>query len=357
MFITGTAMVCPVGLSAASACAARRAGISGFHHLAYRDNAGEPIVGAAVPGLDWALSATARLLKLVTRCLMDIVEGQPNIDWERVPLMVCLAEPQRPWAGADLAMSIRAHVQEMPGVRFHPQGVRLFASGHSAGFQALHAARALIGSGQAEACVVCGVDSFINAATLLWLDRDFRLKTPANRDGVIPGEAAAVVLLEATAGGDTTVEVTGLGFGLEEAPILSQEPLLGRGLALAARAALAQARIGFHDIDLRLSDVTGELYGFKELPLVEGRLMRVVRKEAQLLWHWAEAIGDTGAAAGVAQLVLADEAFRKGYAPGKHALCLTSSVAGERAVAVLRDSRYRQMHIQQGEGAEGLHGL
>ena len=42
MFITGTGMVCPVGLSAVSACAAKRAGISALANLPYRDNAGEP---------------------------------------------------------------------------------------------------------------------------------------------------------------------------------------------------------------------------------------------------------------------------------------------------------------------------
>jgi 3-oxoacyl-[acyl-carrier-protein] synthase-1 len=174
-------------------------------------------------------------------------------------------------------------------------------------------------------------------ATLFWLDRHYRLKTPANRDGVIPGEAAAAVLVQAKPSAAAMAEVIGLGFGKEQAPILSEEPLLGRGLADAARSALSEVQLGLHEMDLRLSDVTGELYEFKELPLVEGRLMRVIRKEAQPLWHWAEAIGDSGAAAGVAQLVLADQAFRKGYAPGQQAICLTSSVTGERAVAVLRN--------------------
>ena len=141
------------------------------------------------------------------------------------------------------------------------------------------------------------------------------MKTPANRDGVIPGEAAAAVLIQAKHSLAATARGNRAAIGKEPAPILSEEPLLGRGLAEATRSALAEAKLGLHEMDVRLSDVTGELYGFKELPLVEARLMRVVRKEAQPLWHWAESIGDTGAAAGLGQLVLADNAFRKGYAP------------------------------------------
>ena len=89
-------------------------------------------------------------------------------------------------------------------------------------------------------------------------------------------------------------------------------------------------------MDWRISDVTGEQYGFKELPLVEGRLMRTVRKESQELWHGADSIGDVGAAAGITQLVMADAAFRKEYAPGDRAICFCSSVPGDRAAAVLQ---------------------
>jgi 3-oxoacyl-[acyl-carrier-protein] synthase-1 len=336
MFISATAMVCPVGLNAAAACAAKRAGISAFNDLPYSDNAGEPIVGAAVPGIELDQPRAPRLVEMLSKCLAGLMKGQPAARWEPVPLLVGLAEKGRPGGGAELGESIVKRVQEASGVRFHPQHSRAFVTGHTAGFEALRVARELLEGGTIAACVACGVDSLVNAVTLLWLDRHFRLKTATNRDGVIPGEAAAAVLLQKTPPPGAVTEVIGLGFGKEKAHILSDEPLLGLGLTEAARTALTEAKFGLHEIDCRISDVAGELYGFKELPLVAGRLMRVVRKEDQPLWHWAEAIGDSGAAAGVAQLVMADEAFRKGYAPGDRMLCLTSSAPGDRAAAVVR---------------------
>ena len=338
MFITGTGMVCPIGLNAVSACAAKRAGISALAELPYSDNAGEPIIGASVPGLDWTLGRESRLLNLLTRALTDLLNNSPqDVEWEQVPLLVCLAEPGRPGGTAAVAPRIVELLGEALSIQFDTKNSRAFPLGHTAGFEALREARNLIQRRSVLACIVCGADSFLNASSLFWLDEHYRLKTPANRDGVIPGEAAAAVLVQNVPNPQVRTEVIGLGFGEEEAPIFSEKPLLGRGLTDAARLALAEANLGLHEMDVRLSDVTGELYGFKELPLLEGRLMRVVRKEAQPLWHWAEANGDTGAAAGVAQLVLADQAFRKGYAPGKRVICLTSSVAGERAVAVLRN--------------------
>lgn len=336
MYVAATAMVCPVGLNAAAACAAKRAAISALDNLPYIDNAGEPIVGGAVPDLDWNLKRAPRLLKLLTLALADLMAARPGERWDQVPLLVGLAEPGRPGGCADLANSIIGQMQDGLGVRFHPKFSRSFAAGHTAGFEGLRAARELFPSGNVSACLVCGVDSLVNASTLFWLDRNYRLKTPANRDGVIPGEAAAAVLLQNKPGPTTMTEVIGLGFSKEKAHILSEEPFLGQGLAQAARVALAEAKLGLHEIDLQTSDVTGEMYGFKELALMASRQQRIVRKKGQPVWHWVEAIGDSGAAAGIAQLVLVEEAFRKEYVPGELVIGMTSSAPGDRAAVVLK---------------------
>lgn len=336
MFIAGANLVSPLGLDAVSACAAKRAGASALSDLPYLDNAGEPVVGAVVPGLDRSLTHRQRLMALLAACLGGMLESSPASRWDTVPLLVCLPEAGRPGVQERAAESVLRELTETLGRRFHPSWSDTIMSGHTAGFEALHRARRMLASGAVQACLVCGADSLVNAATLAWLDRDYRLKTPANRDGVVPGEASAGVLLQAEPGGDAVTAVSGLGFLREEGSLLADRPLRGHGLAGAVREALVEARLGLHDIDLRISDVSGELYGFKELPLVEGRLMRVVRKDPQPLWHWAEAVGDIGAAAGLAQLVWVDQAFRRRYAPGSRVLCMTSALDGRRAAAVLQ---------------------
>jgi len=64
MFIIATGMLSPVGLTAASACAAKRAGISAFEDLPveYR---GEPIVGTVVPGIEPGVRPDRRLAELL----------------------------------------------------------------------------------------------------------------------------------------------------------------------------------------------------------------------------------------------------------------------------------------------------
>ena len=85
-------------------------------------------------------------------------------------------------------------------------------------------------------------------------------------------------------------DVIGLGFAQEQEPVLTEGPLLGLGLAQAGRAALAEAELPMEEIDFRLSDVTGESYGFREQTLVQARLIRT-KREAQPLWHCADSIG------------------------------------------------------------------
>jgi 3-oxoacyl-[acyl-carrier-protein] synthase-1 len=328
-------MVSPVGLSAAASGAALRAGVAGFGELPYRDSVGEPVVGATVPGLPLRQPRTHRLLDILTVALQDCLIGVDIPRHQPIPLLVGLAEQGRPGGGAELAGQIVSVLDARLGRRFHPALSRVFSIGHTSTFAALRIARALLEDAAVPACLVCGVDSYVNAPSLLWLERTLRLKTPLNSDGVIPGEAAAAILVQRERPAGARVRIAGLGFGLEKASVLDEDPLLGLGMTEAARAALKEAGLGWHDTHFRLSDVTGESYGFRELALAEARLARV-RLEKHPIWHPADSIGDCGAAAGLVLLVMGRRALDHGYAPGPCFLALTAAVPGGRAVAVVR---------------------
>ena len=120
MYIVATGMVCPVGLSAASACAAFRAKIAAFCELPYKDNRGEPIVGAMVPGIAAVPRRAPELVDLLVKSLDGLLKAQPKLSWDRVPLLVGLAEPDRPGGRSDLAGSIVARLQERSVSAFNP---------------------------------------------------------------------------------------------------------------------------------------------------------------------------------------------------------------------------------------------
>jgi 3-oxoacyl-[acyl-carrier-protein] synthase-1 len=333
-------MVCSVGLHASAACAAMRAGIANFVELPYRDNRGEPIIGAMVPEVPTGQRRDDRLIELLTMALAECLQDQSAGRQEEVPLIVGLAEPDRPGGGSELLRSsIIETVQRQLGVRFHRGLSRVIAKGHTSGFEALWVARKLFKAAGVNACVVCGVDSYVNASSLLWLDAVSRLKTVENSDGIIPGEGAAAVLANAqpASRGNGNTQIAGLGFGKESASILSDEALLGVGLTKATKDALAEAGVAMHEIDFRMSDVAGESYGFKEQALT---LMKVLKRTRATfpIWHCADSIGDVGAAAGVCELVWCTHAFRNGYAPGPQAIGYCSNLEGDRSVTILKHS-------------------
>lgn len=339
MYIASTGLVCSVGLTAESACAAMRAGIANFQETPYLDNQGEPIIGAMVPGLEPDLKRGERLGEMLALAVADCLKDKVTEPPEQIPMLLGLAEPERPGGGAAMAGAIITRMVGKLGVKFHPQLSRVIAKGHTSGFEGLRIARELFKDSEVSSCLVCGVDSYVNASSLLWLDRHQRLKTVENSDGVIPGEAGTAVLLRLQFLNDPApgVKILGTGFAREQASILNEQPMVGLGLTKAARAALAQSGLQPHEIEIRLSDVTGESYGFKEQALTLSRLLRSRREELPI-WHCADSIGEIGAAAGICQLIIANRSIRNCYSPGNRAICYTSAECGDRAVTILQAS-------------------
>jgi 3-oxoacyl-[acyl-carrier-protein] synthase-1 len=332
LYVTCLGLICPVGLTPESAAAAMRAGITGFVELPYVDNTGEPIVGAVVSKLPTNLNGRARLVELLAGALTELqVRFPPDIASGPLPLLLCTREPDRP--GPPVS-HIVAEVETRLGLSFRRKGSGHIPSGSVSVFRALAHAGGMLANSEAEACLVAAVDTYFDRRSLRWLDQAKRLKTPAQSDGIIPGEAAGVILVSRLPITQSTLAVRGLGFAEETATVLNDEPLLGKGMALATQRALAQAELAIHDVDWRLSDVAGEAYGFEELVLAQARLMRQTR-QSQVLWHPAGSAGDCGAAAGLLQLAWIQVAFTRSYAPGPFALAHCSAPQGDRAVALL----------------------
>ena len=82
----------------------------------------------------------------------------------------------------------------------------------------------------------------------------------------MPGEGAGALLVGA-AGGTRRLVCTGIGFASEAAHIEVGEPLRADGLSQAIKDALADAGCEMHDIDFRITDISGEQYYFKEAAL------------------------------------------------------------------------------------------
>ncbi|MCX8101687.1 MAG: hypothetical protein N3D77_10675 [Geminicoccaceae bacterium] len=329
--IRSVGMATAVGLDAPASAAAIRARIDGFRETRFLPRGGVWIVGAEVP-LPEPWRGVARLARLLEGPIGECLAGLPGRRLADVPLLLALAEADRPGRLPDLERELAQELEELADGPLHPES-RLLARGRSGVAEAIRDASRLLAEGRAEAVLVAGVDGYLQGSTLSALDEAQRLLGERNSDGFVPGEAAAALLVTAPDPG-APLHVLAAGFGREPALIGSGEPLRAEGLAAAFRQALAAAGIAMAEVGWRLGTMSGEQFWFKEHDLAVSRLLRG-RHEPVELDHPADCIGETGAASLACCLALAFEAARKGWAPGDPVLVAASDEDGRCAALLL----------------------
>lgn len=329
--IERTGVVCPVGLSAPAACAAIRAKATNPVETAFFDPLGKRFMGHAV-ALEQPWRGVTKLARMAAMAIDEALDGVPPEQHAEIPLLLCVAEHERPGRLDGLDDLLFPAIEALLGTAFSSRS-SIVPQGRVAVPVAMSVAADLLANGAPRVLVV-GVDSLLSASTLTALERDDRLLTARHSNGFMPGEGAAALLLAADAG-PPGLYCTGVGFGVEPAHVTSGEPLRGDGLAQAVRQALAAAGRELHEMDLRIADLSGEQYYFKEAALLLSRVMRQLKAEFDL-WHPAECTGETGSAAGTIMLAVVDAACRKGYAPGPHTIAHFSADGGRRAALTLQ---------------------
>jgi 3-oxoacyl-[acyl-carrier-protein] synthase-1 len=259
---------------------------------------------------------------------------QPKVKWDRLPLLLCVAERERPGRMAGLDERLFAMIQEELGVTFAPHSM-VITQGRVGVAVALAQARALIAQGKSSNVLVAASDSLLSWPTLTHYVRQQRLLSPENSNGFLPGEGAGAILVGRSRGRPGELICSGIGFDVEKAHIYSDEPLRADGLSRAIGAALADSGCQMHDMDFRITDLSGEQYYFKEASLALSRTLRV-RKEEFDLWHPAECTGEMGSVAGFAVVAQAHAACLKGYTKGSNILAHMANDAGQRAALTLQ---------------------
>ena len=328
--IRRTGLVTSVGLSSPASCAAIRAKLTNPSETRFVPAAGEPIVAHQVV-LEAPWRGLQKLARMAAMTIEECMEEVPRDDWSNVPLLLCVAEPGRAGRTEGLDAELFAEIQLLLSANFAADS-SIVAHGRVSAGVALAQARKLIYEKMHSQVLVVATDSLLTWPTLSAYAHDDRLLTPNNSNGFIPGEAAGAVLVAAPHD-VAELRCIGIGFAVEKANVDSGEPLRGDGLTLAIKDALVDAGCELHDIDYRIADLSGEQYYFKEASLALNRVLRK-RKEDFEIWHPAEAIGEAGAASGLACLAVMQMAAAKGYAPGRRSLLHLANDSGARVAIV-----------------------
>jgi 3-oxoacyl-[acyl-carrier-protein] synthase-1 len=206
---------------------------------------------------------------------------------------------------------------------------------HAAGAVALDRASSDLRAGKVDYAVVGAFDSLLHGEFLRSLWAEGRLKIPEQAEGLVPGEAGAVVVLQRGADamraharirgwlGATVVEHEAVAIGPEH-------PIRAEAASRAVRAAL-ERNAGGGRPERAIVDLSGERWRSLEWALVETRCLSELATASWRLWHPADCLGDVGAATGIVHLVLALRAFARGYGGNGAILLASASERGERS--------------------------
>lgn len=340
--IVATGARTPIGLRSAPAAAAVRAGISGLGtHPFMVDQVGDPMPAAMDALLDPRLTGVDRLLALAEPALREacapLARRDPK-DRLRLPMYLGLPEV-RPGFSQEDAAAVRAGLTRLGRLPVAISDVHVLAGGHAAGLAALAAAVERIRSGECEACLVGGVDSYFHPDTMEWLDANRQLVGAVSRSGFVPGEAAGFCLVATASARErltlpARARVLTGGVSRETSVIKTTELCLGEGLTSAVRSALDTLPPSVRRINAVICDINSERYRGEEWGFVCLRLPDCFDDPTAYVSP-ADAWGDVGAASGPLFAMLACEAAARGYAAGPTTLAWASSESGLRAAAVL----------------------
>jgi 3-oxoacyl-[acyl-carrier-protein] synthase I len=338
----------PVGRDAWSSAAAVRAGISGFAQHPYMiDTAGEPMRVAMAPWLDIALSGADRLEALLFPAIDQALEPITAQLGSQLKMALALGLPSaRPGLPEDIQQQMLSRVKKRYGQLFN--GAASFCAGHAAGLIALQAATTKLAQGDLQACIVAGVDSYIEPLTLEWLESCDQLHSAGplnNAWGFIPGEAGSAMLLMR----ESVAKATGLaplavvlatGTAMEPKRIKTETICIGDGLTQAFSAALAALPNGATVSDI-YCDMNGEPYRADEFGFTALRTKDAFDSPSNFTAP-ADCWGDVAAAGGPLHLTLATIAAIKGYHRGQIAFVWASAEQGERAGALIARAQRAQ---------------
>jgi 3-oxoacyl-[acyl-carrier-protein] synthase I len=283
----------------------------------------EGAAGHAIQGLDPDLTGLPRVEAILARAAADLAAatGAPAAGRAGVFLGV---------GGIDADTSAGDRLAGLVAARLaiEPREHGCFPGGRAGTIRALEAAFHALAMGSVDQAVVGGCESKLDPAALARALADGRLKTADFPVGFIPGEAAALCVLDARAVAARPT-VTAPVTAREESCRSAGHPAIGKRLAEVIVEALAGAPA--NAAGSVFLDLNGEAYRATDWAMAQVRARRTAALDRLHPELVVLGFGDVGAAFPILAMALAGRAFERGYGRGPLALVCTSADGGERA--------------------------
>ncbi|MCX4242250.1 hypothetical protein [Paraliomyxa miuraensis] len=350
--ITGMGAVSSVGLDAATTCASIRAGLSRpetlveLEVLDREEQAPVGVTGHPASAVTFGFGGVGRWLQLATLALEDLCRsaglpgGTDTRFWSStlcyvvVPVLDVARFIMEPSCGSDAAVEgafVRPLLARVKRALV-PGRTNLLGRGRTGVLEALRLADEHFRRVHCERVLVLAVDSLTDASTLSWLAEHGRLKHDENPIGLIPGEGAVALLLEAprvavSRGATVVGRVGAVAIEREPNARFIGERSQGEALARAVTSVLSSDGGALPYRAPTLTDLNGEEWRAREYGHARVRVSRQ-------LWDGdgadlpATSVGDLGAAMTALEVLIACRSLQRGYAVGDRVLFTSSDEYG-----------------------------
>lgn len=370
--VSETGMVSAVGRDVDTTCASVRAGIRRTVELdanIFDEDSGEliPVVGNAMTGFTDGFMGPARIARLASGALRDLLERADlrrnelrttsfhiclpggyylledmrrslEDSIERSALKDALRDEEEQYLG-QLRHVLERTITEFADANGSAPAVRYYHGDQAVCVRAIQEAQVLLQNRTCDRCIIGGADSLVDESSVRYLDRLQLLKTPIRPFGVIPGEAAAFFLLERSGaaksrGARRRAAIISQGYERDStAHRFSGRNSDGRTLTRAALRAWDPLRSTRMHIARLMTPLNGDVWKAHEWGKTLINLPETARATPQ--WTPAETLGSVGAASGAAAVCLSAGAFQRRYAgEGAVVVCLSSD-SGEKGAFVI----------------------
>lgn len=307
--VIASGLLTPLGDSPKRVLAAINAEVSAYGGSTYCNRWSHPMTVAQIPEVALApLTPEVKALNLASRKLRLYRLAVPALrqvldfpDAPNIPLF--LAGPEvLPNQAAPIMGDLVALIAQHSGLPIDISMSRYFASGRAGVLQTLQLAFQFFEQTSHNYALIGGVDSFVDPATLAFLDAENRVLAEDVIDGFAPSEGAGfMVLARPSKHNDQRVKLYRPGISSEPGHKYGTAPNLGAGLSGAIAAAIQSGSGG--KVGAVISSMNGESYFAKEFGVSMVRHSRHFSTQ----WHHhhpADCVGDLGAAFGMLGLCL-----------------------------------------------------
>jgi len=341
--IKAMGLITSVGRDYETSCSSIRAGISRFSDLNHVETLNldqiesDKAVGSPVAGITDGYSGYSRWFKMLKYAIDDAKQSftwfneQENESWETCGVYILLPDLANerylydPVTDADSFKKMfldRLLEYIHPSLKF--ENSQIFIEGNTGLAASLFFTDEFISKRKISNIIILSVDSFIDASSINWILKQNRLKNDEQKNGMIPGEAASLLLIDFNNEGralgkinDVSIESTGV-----EDIITERDN--GNTLAECIRKTIDDRDFFFGDI---YNDNSGEIWKSHEYWMAKTLLQSGLHDDCRE-FQVAESLGDTGAASASIAVISAIQSFEYNYSKTNEALVISQSDEG-----------------------------